>query len=172
MRRVLVILSSVLLLMLATAAPALGAKPEHSHEGAPPPLVFAAGEVCDFALTIETLVDRSKTSVWEAADGTVRMLTRGFASGTATNTDDDISLSEAGGFRIDIVIHPDGAVDVEGSGTLVAYYFPGDAIEGLSAGIYEVRGHVTEQYAPDGSLVAASFSGHAVDLCEALAPPA
>ena len=171
MRRVPFALLSALLLTIAAVGPAAAAKPFHENAGPLPPLDLAAGDVCDFAVTLDAPVDISKTSVWEHEDGTIRILNRGFASGTATNTDDDITYTHSGGFRIEVVIHPDGSADVTVSGTVFAWYFPGDPIVGLSDGLFAINGHGSESYSADGSLVGAQFQGgHAVDLCEELAP--
>jgi len=171
MRRVLLALVSATLLAIAAVAPAAAAKPDHSRPGPMPPIDLAAGEVCDFAVTLASTVDTSTTSVWEYEDGTVRILARGYASGTATNTEDGITYTHSGGFRVEVVIHPDGSVDVNASGNLFAWYFAGDPIEGLSEGLFAISGRGSESYAPDGSLVSAVFyGGHVVDLCAALAP--
>lgn len=123
-------------------------------------------------MTLTSEVDRSKVSVWETDDGTVRILQRGYASGTATNTEDDIAFTHAGGFRIEVIIHSDGSVDVNASGNLFAWYLVGEPIVGLSDGVFAISGRGSESYAPDGSLVSAVFyGGHAVDLCAELAPP-
>lgn len=173
MRRALLVSISVMMLTVASASAALAGKPEHSRPGVAPPVEFAAGDVCDFAVTLTSTEDRGTTSIWELDDGTVRILSRGWASGMAANTDDGLSITHSGGYRIEIVIHPDGSAHVSASGTLFAWYFPGDAIDGLTTGVFAVRGHGTEQYAADGSLVSAKFyGGHVVDLCDALAPAA
>ena len=171
MRRTLFALLSALVLTIAAVGPAAAAKPFHENPGPQPPIDLAAGEVCDFAITIAAPSDISKTSVWEQDDGTVRILSRGFAEGTATNTDDDITYTHNGGYRIEVVIHPDGSADVTASGRFFAWYVPGDAVVGLSTGLFAVDGHGSESYAADGSFIGAEFrGGHAVDLCEALAP--
>lgn len=170
MRRILLALVTATLLTLAALAPAAAAKPDHVRPGPQPPLDLPA-ELCGFAVTLTSEVDRSTISVWESEDDTVRILQRGYASGTAINTEDDITFTHAGGFRIDVVIHPDGSVDVNASGNLFAWYFAGDPIEGLSDGLFAISGRGSESYAPDGSLVSAVFyGGHVVDLCGALAP--
>ena len=141
-----------------------------SRPGPQPPLDISA-DVCGFAITLTSEVDRSKIKVWESEDGTVRILQSGYASGTATNTEDDIAYTHGGGFRSEVIIHPDGSVDVNASGNLFAWYFVGDPIEGLSDGLFAISGRGSESYAPDESLVSAVFyGGHAVDLCAALAP--
>jgi hypothetical protein len=114
---------------------------------------------------------RAKTSIWEDEDGTVRVLERGYAEGTAENADGDV-ITHRGGYRLEFVIHPDGSVDASFGGTIFAWYFAGDPIVGLAApGAYAVRGHGSESYAPDGSLEAARFhGGNVINLCEALDP--
>ena len=170
MRRVVLALLTATVLTIAAVAPAAAAKPDHSRPGPQPPEDIAA-EVCGFPVTLTSEIDRSTISVWESEDGTVRILQRGYASGTATNTEDDISSTHQGGFRTDVVIHPDGSVDVNASGNLFAWYFAGDPIEGLSDGLFAISGRGSESYAPDGSLISAVFyGGHVIDLCAALAP--
>lgn len=84
-----------------------------------------------------------------------------------------MTFTQSGGYRINIVINPDGSVDVDASGNLFGWYYPGDPIIGLSAGVFAVSGRGVESYASDGSLVGARFyGGDVVDLCEALAPAA
>ena len=170
MRRLLIPLISAMLVTIASVAPATAAKPEHSRPGSAPPIQITGA--CDFTITLTTTEDKSKTSVWEYEDGTVRILSRGYASGTAT-TEDGMTYTQRGGYRINVVIHPDGSVDVDVSGNLFGWYYPGDPIIGLSAGVFAVSGRGTESYAPDGSLVSARFyGGNAVDLCAQLAPEA
>jgi hypothetical protein len=170
MRRVLFALLTATAITVASAAPALAAKPEHSRPGPAGPIDLPAGEVCDFNVTLTAPIDRSKTSVWEYPDGTVRILARGYAAGTATNTDDDISVTNNGGYRSEVVIHPDGSVDVSVRGTFFAWYLDGDPIVGLSAGLFAAHGRGSESYAPDGTLLGAHFNGRSSDLCAVLAP--
>jgi len=170
MRRALFALLSAVALIATAVAPAMAAKPAHSRPGPAEPIDLPAGEVCDFNVTLSSPVDRSKTSVWEYPDGTVRILVRGYAAGTATNTDDGISVTNNGGFRSEVVIQPDGSVDVSVSGTFFAWYLEGDPIVGLSAGLFLARGRGMESYAADGSLTGAQFYGHSADLCDDLAP--
>ena len=170
MRRSRLALFSAMVLTLAVAGPAAAAQPFHERPGPQPPIDIAAGDVCDFAVTLTSTVDISKTSVWEHEDGTIRILSRGYASGTVT-TEDGRAYTHGGGYRVDVVVHPDGSVEVNGTGNLFAWYFAGDAIVGLSQGIFAISGHVSESYAADASLLGARFyGGNAVDLCEALSP--
>lgn len=150
------------------ATPALAAKPDHFRPGVAPPTEIEG--VCDFTITLSSTVDRSKISVWEYEDGTVRILHRGYANGFAT-TDDGTTYTHSGGFRSTIILHPDGSVDVDVSGNLFGWYYAGDPVVGLTEGVFAVSGRGSESYAADGSLVAARlYGGHVVDLCAALAP--
>jgi hypothetical protein len=159
---------SAALLTIALAAPAAAVKPDHFRPGVAPPLEIVG--VCDFAITLSSTVDRSKISVWEYQDGTVRVLHRGYANGFAT-TDDGTSYTHSGGFRANLVFHPDGSLEVDVSGNLFAWYYAGDPIIGLSEGVFAVSGRGSESYAADGSLISARlYGGNSVDLCAALAP--
>ena len=171
MRRSMSALAIVGALFLVSAAPVAAAKPTHSPSEILEPLELPAGTACDVAVTINTTVLKGKTSVWEDPDGTVRIMDRGFTTGYAAS-DEGTRSTHSGGYRLEFVFHPDGSLDVSGSGFLFAWYVAGDPIVGLPApGAYVLRGHLTESYAADGSLVAARFSGgEVVDLCEVLAP--
>ncbi len=171
MRRSVSLLALVAALLLVSASPALAARPTHAPSEILEPLVLSAGEACDFGVTVTTTALRGKTSIWEEADGTVRLLDRGFAVGYA-ESDQGQRATHRGGYRLEFVFHPDGSLDVSGSGALFSWYFAGDPIVGLDdPGVYAIKGHLTESYAADGTLEAAHFSGgHVVDLCEVLAP--
>ncbi|MFN2417427.1 MAG: hypothetical protein ABR593_00660 [Candidatus Limnocylindria bacterium] len=160
-------------LLALSASPALAAKPTHTPAELAPDIQLAAGEVCDFAVTLATTEVRAKTTLWEHEDGTVRFMERGYAEGYAANADGD-RVPYGGGYRIEVVVHPDGSAEVSASGTLFAWYFAGDSIVGLRApGAYAVKGRGSESYAADGSLVSARFyGGKVIDLCEVLAPGA
>jgi hypothetical protein len=173
MRRYVSALAIVLALVLVSAGPALAAEPTHSPSEFLEPLELPAGTACDFGVTLVTTSLSAKTSIWEDADGTVRLLDRGFADGYA-ESEEGRRFTQHGGYRIEITIHPDGSFVFNGSGNLFAWYFAGDPIVGLSdPGAYAIHGRLTESYAPDGALLAARFfGGRVVDLCDALAPDA
>ena len=173
MRRSISAFAIVAALLVMGATPALAARPTHSPSEILDPLVLPAGTACDFGVTIGTTVLSAKTSVWEDADGTVRQVNRGFTVGYA-ESDEGRRSTHRGGFRIELVFHPDGSVDAIGNGFLFSWYLAGDPVVGLAGpGAYVVKGHLTESYAPDASLVAARFyGGKVVDLCDTLAPDA
>jgi hypothetical protein len=165
------ILAILVALALMGATPALAAQPTHAPSEILEPLELPAGTSCDFGVTINTTVLNAKTSIWEEEDGTVRLLDRGYADGYA-ESEDGSRITHRGGYRIEIVFHPDGSIDFHGSGTLFGWYFDGDPIVGLAdPGAYAISGRLSEFYAPDGSLASAHFyGGNVVNLCDALAP--
>lgn len=174
MRRTVLGLLAASLMLIASAAPVVAAKPIHIPPSGGPgaPLVFAAGELCEFPLRIELLTDQTKLSIWEYDDGSMRILSRGYVDQVAINTRDGTSISQRGGYMIDLAIHADGSVEVRASGNLFAWYYPGDAVVGLAPGAFFVRGHGTESYDAAGALVAARFyGGSVIALCDALAVP-
>lgn len=159
-------LAAVLCLVAVSAASA--APPTHERTVAPP-IEFAAGEMCDFPLLVETTFENSKSTTFAVGDdGSQRILTRGVATGVATNLDTGETLDQVGGYRISIVIAADGSVEADGTGVLYAYYFAGDPAT-LGPGFHAINGHVHESYAADGTLLGSTFRGKALDLCEALA---
>jgi hypothetical protein len=84
------------------------------------------------------------------------------------NVDTGETLRFAGGFRISIVFNADGSIDADGTGSLFAYYFPGDPSE-IGTGWHHISGHLVEHYASDGTYLGNEFSGSSQNLCEALA---
>lgn len=167
MRHLGLSLALVASLTVAAVAPAAAAKPEHSHDPAPP-LVLDEGP-CDFPVVIDNAVDRGKTTVFAAApSGSERTLVRGFFEGLITNTATGATHSSVGGASVRFVFYPDGSIRADGMGTsFVAWYFEGDDVN-VEAGLYDVNGHVTEWYAADGSFIRAVVHGKATNLCEVL----
>ena len=158
----------VALLLLGGVAPAAAAaRPVHVYETAPT-LEFAAGEVCDFPVSVEAL-DADKVTIFAPGpDGTVRIHSSGIGRNRIANLTTGASSTYQGGFSVNIRIEADGSIVFDGSGDLTAFYFPGDNSE-LGPGLFEVHGHLVERYAPDGSLIAATYSGQARNLCDVVA---
>lgn len=86
----------------------------------------------------------------------------------ATNVSTGAFLTSKGGGRATFTFEADGSVRVDISGAIIfAWYVPGDDVN-VEPGLYQLQGHGTEWYAPDGTLIRAIVRGHAVDVCEAL----
>jgi hypothetical protein len=167
MRRILG--SLVMVALLLSAAPAAASPPVHSSEPLPPAR-FAAGEVCPFAIEFGTTTERSKQTTFAVKkDGSQRFLDRGFAAGYATNLDTGMTIDSRGGYMISVVVDADGSVRADAHGRFFAYYFPGDRSD-IGVGLFAVRGHVTERYSPDGTLIGTRTTGRVTDLCAAWAP--
>ena len=126
--------------------------------------------VCDFPVRLEKVREKFKDMLFGTSpDGSQRILSRGFFDGRATNVDSGEFLTSTGGGRATFTFEADGSVRVDISGAILfAWYLPGDDVN-IEPGLYHVQGHVTEWYAPDGTLIRAVVRGHAVDVCEALA---
>ena len=74
---------------------------------------------------------------------------------------------QAGGSAIEYRFAADGSIIAIGTGLLFAWYLPGDDSQ-LGPGLFLVNGRVREVYDTDGNFVSATFSGKAIDVCEAL----
>ena len=62
----------------------------------------------------------------------------------------------------------DGSLRADATGRdFISFYLPGEPSV-LGAGLFQLSGHVTEWYAPDGSYLGNAFSGTAVNLCNAV----
>jgi hypothetical protein len=154
--------------MLGTASSALAAPPVHEVTTSPP-IEFAAGEMCSFAIVLNTTAEHSKTTTFSPApDGSQRIVTRGVATNVATNLDTGDTWTRTAGYRISVVIGADGSIEADGTGGLYGLYFDGDPSE-LGPGIHSVSGHIHESYGSDGSFLGATFDGTSLNLCEALA---
>jgi hypothetical protein len=158
----------VVALSLAAAPTVLAAPPQH-YPSAYPPIEFAAGEVCEDAIRFENLTLRSRdTAFVPAPDGDERYLSRGSGVSLVTNVRSGATYSFRGGVMGTLVFAADGSLRVDYSGNdFIAWYYPGDDSD-LAPGLYQLSGHATEWYAPDGGFIRATFSGTAVDLCAAL----
>ena len=167
MRRHLSLLLAIGLLATVAVGPVSAAPPLHEPFHSPPSS-FAAGEMCDFAMTVVNTREVARQTTFERADGSLVILQRGSATTTVTNVDSDESATSTGGFSIAITIHPDGSIDADGHGALFAFYFEGDPSV-LGHGWFSVSGHVTEHYGADGTYLGNEFAGRSENLCETLA---
>lgn len=167
MRRILTLPLAGILALLA-ASSALAAPPTHERIVSPP-AEYAAGELCSFAILLETVSENSKQTTFALGpNGSQRIVTRGVATTVITNLDTGETLTRKGGYRISVMIAADGSAEVDGTGALIAFYFVGD-VSDLGPGLHSVNGHARESYAPDGTFLGATFKGTSVNLCEALA---
>ena len=68
-----------------------------------------------------------------------------------------------------IWLFADGSASASFAGGIFAFYTAEEAaVSSLDQGVWYVRGHGTERYGVDGSLLDAQAVGNIVDLCAAL----
>ena len=92
MRRVLAVLGAIALVAVSAAPVLAGGKPVKASDGSPPPVIYPAGEVCDFDLLYEDILNTSHSLTFPAADdGTERVLFGGRIVVRLTNLDTDAS---------------------------------------------------------------------------------
>jgi len=165
-RRVLAMAVIVITLSAFAVPTAMAGAPESSPAIDSP---LTLDEVCTNPIHFANPKLKAKDSLFDAGrDGSQRLLTRGMGVSLVTDLVTGATYSFKGGFRLAFTFEADGSVRVDGSGTdILAWYFPGDDSE-LGPGLFDVNGHVTEWYAPDGSFIRATFHGKAIDVCAAL----
>ena len=155
-----------LTLVAMSAAPALaGGKPEKAPEESPPPVIYPAGELCDFDLLFEDILNTSHSLTFPVADdGTQRQLFGGHIVLRLTNLDTGVSMmynaSGPGTFT-----YGDTLV-VEGEGLWLLYFFEGNAD---GPGVWYTRGKIrVEVDLETGQITSASRPSNTIDVCEQL----
>ena len=113
-----------------------GGKPVKAPEESPPPVIYPAGELCDFDLLFEDVLNTSHSLTFPAADdGTQRVLFGGRIVLHLTNLDTGVSrfynASGPGTFTFGETLV------VKGQGPWLLYFFEGDAD---GPGVWYVRG--------------------------------
>ncbi len=152
---------------LLLPASALASPPTHS-DAVLFDIELAPGEVCDDGVVLSNPTYRQKdTAFAPRPDGSQRFSERGFAASRATNMSTGAFVENRGGASISYRFAADGSLVVQGTGFLFAWYAEGDDSD-LPAGLWLVHGRVTETYAADGTFIRATFSGNAIDACEAI----
>lgn len=167
MPRTLVPSVLALLMILATAMPALATgKPDISRNEPLPPEFYPAGVVCDFDLTIETLVDSGRSITFPAdEDGAVRQLIVGRLVMRVINeaTEASLTLNVSGPGKF---VYDGEVLHIRGGGPWLLYAFPGDA---GGPGMWLTKGQVSLTIDLNtGSWLAVSKPHNTVDLCAAL----
>jgi len=124
-RLVATLLAAALLILMAVPAAAAG-KPTKTNNEPLPPELYAAGDVCDFDLMIEYIIDTGHVIEFPADDGgTIRQNLAGHLVSTVTNLENDRSvtynISGPGKFFI-----TGDTLLITGGGPWLLYAFPGD----------------------------------------------
>jgi hypothetical protein len=165
MPRLLAIVGAIAL-VAASAAPALaGGKPVKAPEEPPPPVTYPAGELCDFDLLFEDILNTSHSLSFPVADdGTQRVLFGGRILVRLTNLETGVSrvynVSGPGTFTFG------DSLIVKGQGPWLLYFFEGDAD---GPGIWYTRGRIRlEVDLETGHIISAKRPPNTIDVCEQL----
>ena len=165
MPRVLAVLGAIALAAVSAAPVLAGGKPVKASEGSPPAVTYPAGEVCDFDLLYEDILNTSHSLTFPVADdGTERVLSGGRIVLRLTNLDTNTSrvynASGPGTF-----IFGD-TLTVMGRGPWLLTFFEGDA---GGPGVWYTRGHMQVEVDLDtGQIISATRPTNAIDVCEQL----
>jgi hypothetical protein len=159
------VIASLALLVAAPAA--LAAPPQHAP-AEPPDLVLPGGDFCEHDIVLSTASHGLRdTAFAPLPDGTERVIERGVASTSATDATTGAVLDTKGGSSLVFRFAADGSLVVAGTGWIFVWYLPGDDSD-LGPGLFLVHGRATETYDTEGAFVNATFTGTAIDVCEAL----
>ena len=165
MPRLLAIVGAIALLA-ASAAPALaGGKPVKAPEESQPPVTYPAGELCDFDLLFEDILNTSHSLTFPAADdGTQRVMFGGRIVLRLTNLETGASrvynASGPGTFTFG------DSLIVTGQGPWLLYFFEGDAD---GPGVWYTRGKIRiEADLETGQIISANRPANTIDVCEQL----
>jgi hypothetical protein len=156
------VISSAVVAPAALAAGPDHAKTEDSN------VVWPAGFVCSFPVQLEAIYGNANNTLTFPADENGDQLVRivGGARLVITNLDTEESVELQSGGRIDLLFHPDGALDITISGRVVGAYFPTD-VGGpalmLHHGLVQVEADAAFNF------FSVSTTGPATDICALLA---
>ncbi|MBW3612364.1 MAG: hypothetical protein KY392_00725 [Chloroflexi bacterium] len=168
MRRLVSLLAS-LALTLAVAAPAAAQGPERNW--LPEEVIPFGPEYCGFPVLLEDQFAKVKELIFPPdGEGNQRIIVTGIYKSTLTNetTGEAIGINIPG--KLTIHFLADGSSVWHGSGHILVWYTPDQADESeLGAGLFLVRGRVTEVYDADFNLIEATSTGRVTDLCAQLA---
>ena len=165
MPRVLAVVGAIALVALSTAPALAGGKPVKAPEESPPPVIYPAGELCDFDLLFEDVLNTSHSLTFPAAnDGTQRVMFGGRIVLHLTNLDTGTSkfynASGPGTFTFGETLV------VTGQGPWLLYFFEGDAD---GPGVWYTRGKIRiEADLETGQIISASRPANTIDVCEQL----
>jgi len=163
-RRALTFIAA-LVLMSAAASPAAAAPPTREDQE-PFSFDYAAGEVCDFDLRVESVIINARTITFARHDGAFRQLASGHIVERVTNLDTTASLTLNSSGPAKVTINAAGHVVLSFGGASVLPFFDGDV---TGRGLLLKGGGAEFEIGDDGFFfVRADMPAHVVDLCAAL----
>jgi hypothetical protein len=165
MSRVLAVLGAIALVAVSVAPVLAGGKPIKASAGSAPAVTYPAGELCDFDLLYEDILNTSHSLTFpEADDGSQRAMSGGRIVLRLTNQDTGVSrVYNASGpgtfaFSDTLIVH--------GHGPWLLTFFEGDA---GGPGVWYTRGHIrVEIDLETGAVISASRPRNAIDVCQQL----
>ena len=168
LRRTLWAFVPALTLAVVLAATAQAGKPVRVPYNALPPVTFPAGVACSFPLTIEALVNKQTQTTFSNGE---MLQTGGFVVSVqnASNPDNSLTLNVPGAVRTTVV---GSELHVTTHGPILFVFFPGDAGPGdVNTGrTYLIDGRAEFVVDPTTfAFVSFVYTGHATDICAALA---
>jgi len=165
MRRALTLIPAVLLVLMA-AGPVSATPPTKEPE---PPVSdeFAAGDVCDFAIRVESLESKAKTILFDRRDGALKVNLSGSLVEQITNLDTGASVIRQSSGPAKVSLNDAGHVVFKYGGASVLPFFDGDVTgRGL---LYFKGGGAETEIGDDGFFfVRVEFPAHVEDLCATL----
>ena len=158
MRRALTLVFASLLVLLV-AAPVSAAKPTKEPQG-PVLNEFAAGEVCDFPVRVESLETKAKAITFDRRDGALKVNLSG-------SLDTGASVVRQSSGPAKVFLNDAGHIVLRYGGASVLPFFDGDVI---GRGLLYFRGGGGEtEIGDDGFFfVRVAFPPHVEDLCATL----
>ena len=149
--------------LLALAGPAAAKAPvrefiEHAD------FEFPAGEVCSFAVSVESLRGRGHSRVWEEEDATVHTKITGSLVARLTNLATGESVVRNLSGPVDQWEHPDGTATVINRGHTLAWLTPAEGGPALWAQAGTILWSVDEE----GLFSVVRQTGRTEDLCATL----
>jgi hypothetical protein len=165
MRRALTLVFASLLVLLV-AAPVSAATPTKEAQG-PVLNEFAAGDVCDFAVRVESLETNAKAITFDRRDGALKVNLSGSLVEQMTNLDTGKSIVRQSSGPAKVFQNDAGHIVLKYGGASVLPFFDGDVIgRGL---LYFKGGGGETEIGDDGFFfVRVDFPSHVEDLCAAL----
>lgn len=166
MRRRIASLVAPFALVLATASPASAAPP--SHEPSEPIVQeFAAGEVCDFPVRVESTEIKAKVTTFDRRDGAFVQNMTGTVVQKATNLESGAWVIRKSSGPGRLTINDAGHVVIRFGGSSLLTFFEGDVTG--PALLYLTGGGAEFEIGDDGFFyVRVDLPAHVEDVCATL----
>jgi hypothetical protein len=152
---------------VVTASPALARGPRWQFQPKSP--VTLPAEFCGFEVLVTFPVNREFSTIFEASDGSMIVLSTGSVTTSFTNLETGTTIIENTSGPSKTTIFPDGSFTALEHGRNELILPPTDAARFGLPTVSVVVGLSARSRAPDGSITSVSLHGHvAVDVCAAL----